>query len=146
MSVRSQTELTVRLTLPKGLPAPPVERMVSSRPGGKFVLARLAMSEVRTASPSTPFSCMTLPRKYGSPDSSGVSGLAASRPLGSIDIGASTLLKKLLFVMIACVPSCARGSNRLSVPPRTLPLGFVTPVFSGVENGVSRVMKARTDW
>ena len=42
---------------------------------------------------------ITLPRKKGLPDTSGVSGLPAKRPLGSICIAASKLLKKLLFVM-----------------------------------------------
>ena len=46
-----------------------------------------------------PLPCITLPRKNGWPEARGWSGSPASRPLGSICIAASKLLKKLLLVM-----------------------------------------------
>ena len=51
-----------------------------------------------------PFLWRMFPWKNGCPEESGRSGSAASRPLGSIPIGATALSKKLLFVIFTRAP------------------------------------------
>src|SRR4051794_31256007 len=109
--------------------------------GGVEGLFTFHVRLVTTARPSMSFRCIRLLRKYGFPEESGRVGSAASSPLGSICIAASRLAKKLLLVMIAWVPSCASGLNRVRKNPPCPP-----PEFNGVERLVSVVTNASTDW